>query len=153
MTGRRWNTSGVTNTYSPLHNLSRTTFKSLQFHLPDRADSQVRHPDLAESAMCHCKDRLTSSSYHLTKIESSNMFMLNRAQKLFYKVCFKSWSLFQMNPPPTGPLTRLSKFETRELRRHCMSTGYDWWRAKCDSRWCGAARRASTYMPRPLYHY
>ena len=34
-----------------------------------------------------------------------------------------------------------------------MSTGTDCWRTKCDLRWCGAARQASTYMSRPMYHY
>ena len=58
-----------------------------------------------------------------------------------------------MNPPPTGPLTRLSKFERRGLRRHCMSMWHDWWRAKCDLRWCGATRQTTTYMSRPSYHY
>ena len=58
-----------------------------------------------------------------------------------------------MNPPPTGPSTRLSKFETCGLRRHCASTEPDWWRVKCDLRWYGATRRASTYMSRPSFHY
>ena len=29
------------------------------FHLPDRPDGQARHPDLAESVMCHRTGRLT----------------------------------------------------------------------------------------------
>ncbi len=67
MIGGRWNTSGVTNPYSSLPNLSETNLKSLKFRLLDRPDSQVRHLDLVESVMYHCKDHLTSSSYHLTK--------------------------------------------------------------------------------------
>ena len=58
-----------------------------------------------------------------------------------------------MNPPPTGPSTRLSKFERRGLRRHCTSIWHDWWRAKCDLRWCGTTSRATTHMSRPSYHY
>ena len=87
------------------------------------------------------------------KVRSKALSWKTEPKKSFYTVCFKSWSLFQMNPPPTGPSTRLSKFERRGLRRHCTSTEPDWWRAKCDLRWCGATRRASTYMSRPSYHY
>ena len=58
-----------------------------------------------------------------------------------------------MNRIPVGPSTRLSKIATRGLRWHYTSTWTAWWRAKCDLRWCGASRRATTYITRPSYHY
>ena len=33
-----------------------------------------------------------------------------------------------MNLPPTGSSMRLSKLESRELRRPCASVSHDWWR-------------------------
>ena len=67
MTRRRWNTSGVTKSYSSLPNLSETNLRIFQVPPWDPPNSQVRHLDIAKSVMCPRTFLLTSSSDHFAK--------------------------------------------------------------------------------------